>query len=377
MKRVAATQRAAREGLQRRRSTVAAKDRGSSSKAHRPHAGGTRRERESRRAAKRADSLPRLGALLDAQREPMDGYPLRNSGTPRALPAAKLAKLRSLARWTWVAMDAAGSMGDAWDALRGMVDSRLSLAQMVAGIREVTTTARDRAAAAAAAAAAVVAGKAARTALVLAVTAVAAATVVAAEEEMQQTAGGLEKAGADGAAGSLNEQSTFVERMRQWYGRAQALRNKRREQDGPAAKARARWERRPGGRLARKRESGSGAGELRAAVERSGAGAAAAAAKAATETSAGSELDKEDDRGRKGSDESSGSVVAAAKSKDYMAAPTGEDNLTNDEDSDGDGGGEVQLKRAGRAKAKAEAARVAEREEEEKKSGGGEGGAGG
>ena len=111
MKRVAATQRAAREGLQRRRSTVAAKDRGSSSKAHRPHAGGTRRERESRRAAKRADSLPRLGALLDAQREPMDGYPLRNSGTPRALPAAKLAKLRSLARWTWVAMDAAGSMG--------------------------------------------------------------------------------------------------------------------------------------------------------------------------------------------------------------------------------------------------------------------------
>ena len=86
MKRVAATQRAAREGLQRRRSTVAAKDRGSSSKAHRPHAGGTRRERESRRAAKRADSLPRLGALLDAQREPIDGYPLRNSGTPRTLP---------------------------------------------------------------------------------------------------------------------------------------------------------------------------------------------------------------------------------------------------------------------------------------------------
>ena len=266
---------------------------------------------------------------------------------------------------------------DAWDALRGMVDSRLSLAQMVAGIREVITTARDRAAAAAAAAAAAVAGEAARTALVLAVTAVAAATVVAAEEEMQQTAGGLEKAGADGAAGSLNEQSTFVERMRQWYGRAQALRNKRREQDGPAAKARARWERRPGGRLARKRESGSGAGELRAAVERSGAGAAAAAAKAATETSAGSELDKEDDRGRKGSDESSKCVEAAAKSKDYMAAPTREDNLTNDEDSDGDGGGEVQLKRAGRAKAKAEAARVAEREEEEKKSGGGEGGAGG
>ena len=175
----------------------------------------------------------------------------------------------------------------------------------------------------------------------------------------------------------MNEQSTFVERMRQWYGRAQALRNKRREQDGPAAKARARWERRPGGRLARKRESGSGAGELRAAVERSGAGAAAAAAKAATETSAGSELDKEDDRGRKGSDESSKCVEAAAKSKDYMAAPTGEDNLTNDEDSNGDGGGEVQLKRAGRAKAKAEAARVAEREEEEKKSGGGEGGAGG
>ena len=73
----------------------------------------------------------------------------------------------------------------------------------------------------------------------------------------------------------------------------------------------------------------------------------------------------------------SGSVAAAAKSKDFMAAPTGEDNLTNDEDSDGDGGGEVQLKRAGRAKAKAEAARVAEWEEEEKKSGGGEGGAGG
>ena len=97
-------------------------------------------------------------------------------------------------------------------------------------------------------------------------------------------------------------------------------------------------------------------------------------AKAATETSAGSELDKEDDRGTQRSDES---VVAAAKSKDYMAAPTGEDNLTNDEDSDGDGGGEVQLKRAGRAKAKAEAARVAEWEEEEKKSGGGEGGAGG
>ena len=48
---------------------------------------------------------------MDAQREPIDGYPLRNSGTPRALPAAKLAKLRSLARWTWVAMDAAGSMG--------------------------------------------------------------------------------------------------------------------------------------------------------------------------------------------------------------------------------------------------------------------------
>ena len=93
---------------------------------------------------------------------------------------------------------------DAWDALRGMVDSRLSLAQMVAGIREVTTTARDRAAAAAAAAAAAVAGEAARTALVLAVTAVAAATVVAAEEEMQQTAGGLEKAGADGAAGSFD-----------------------------------------------------------------------------------------------------------------------------------------------------------------------------
>ena len=210
---------------------------------------------------------------------------------------------------------------------------------MVAGIREVTKTARDRAAAAAAAAAAVVAGKAARTALVLAVTAVAAATVVAAEEEMQQTAGGLEKAGADGAAGSLNEQSTFVERMRQWYGRAQALRNKRREQDGPAAKARARWERRPGGRLAR--------------------------------------MDKEDDRGTQRSDESSKCVEAAAKSRDFMAAPTGEDNLTNDEDSNGDGGGEVQLKQAGRAKAKAEAARVAEREEEEKKSGGGEGGAGG
>ena len=84
-----------------------------------------------------------------------------------------------------------------------------------------------------------------------------------------------------------------------------------------------------------------------------------------------------DDRGTQRSDESSGSVVAAAKSKDYMAAPTGEDNLTNDEDSDGDGGGEVQLKRAGRAKAKAEAARVAEREEEEKTSGGGEGGTGG
>ena len=116
---------------------------------------------------------------------------------------------------------------------------------------------------------------------------------------------------------------------------------------------------------------------LYAVVERSGAGAAAKAAKAATETSAGSELDKEDDRGTQRSDESSGSVVAAAKSKDYMAAPTGEDNLTNDEDSDGDGGGEVQLKRAGRAKAKAEAARVAEWEEEEKKSGGGEGGAGG
>ena len=180
---------------------------------------------------------------------------------------------------------------------------------------------------------------------------------------MQQTAGGLEKAGADGAAGSLNEQSTFVERMRQWYGRAQALRNKRREQDGPAApKARARWERRPGGRLARKRESGSGAGELRAAVERSGAGAAAAAAKAATETSAGSGLDNEDDRGTQRSDESSKCVAAAAKSKDYMAAPTGEDNLTNDEDSNGDGGGEVQLKRAGRAKAKAEAAREAERD---------------
>mgnify|MGYP003714221005 CR=1 FL=1 len=44
----------------------------------------------------------------------------------------------------------------------------------------------------------------------------------------------------------------------------------------------------------------------------------------------------EDDRGTQRSDESSGSVAAAAKSKDFMAAPTGEDNLTNDEDSDGD-----------------------------------------
>ena len=87
---------------------------------------------------------------------------------------------------------------DAWDALRGMVDSRLSLAQMVAGIREVITTARDRAAAAAAAAAAVVAGKAARTALVLAVTAaVAAATVVAAEEEMSRGRSKLRQAASD------------------------------------------------------------------------------------------------------------------------------------------------------------------------------------
>ena len=174
----------------------------------------------------------------------------------------------------------------------------------------------------------------------------------------------------------MNEQSTFVERMRQWYGRAQALRNTRREQDGPAAKARARWERRPGGRLARKRESGSGAGELRAAVERSGAGAAAAAAKAATETSAGSELDKEDDRGRKGSDESSKCVEAAAKSKDYMAAPTREDNLNNDEDSDGDGGGKVQPGQAGAGEGAGKAGVWGAGRGEEKRGGGGDSGGG-
>ena len=201
--------------------------------------------------------------------------------------------------------------------------------------------------------------------------------MVAAEEEVKRAAGGLGRAGTVGVAGSLCERSTVVERMRQWYGRARALGSAEQER----AKARAVWERRPGGRLARTGKSGRGAGGRKAIVEV--VDKVTAVAEAAAVASAGGGSGEEDEQGvHRKSEEGSGGTEAAAKSRyEFAAAPPCEDNSTDDEDSGGGGGGEVRLEQAetgvkARAEAKAKARGEGGRRVAKTGGGGGDGGDG-